>query len=545
MDFDVFREVDKQLPQFNKALAEGLALSQLTHMKHISIDGQIKVATVNEQYINELWELASHSFPDNLKYVGYRRCGPDEEFRVVAKRKTDSKHTYDISRSDYYMVAYMFTLDGEALPDLHLFLPYVSLGGIIHIKGARYMINPVIADLGLSVSDDELFLMMNRAKLIFKKMVWGIFVNDIKENSYVMWSMVYTTKEKKANLRTTLSHYLFCKFGARETFRKLGFDPIILSMRGYEENRSAYPMEDYMVCKAIGRKNAKTKRHKDQADIVVIVPRAQWNNTVQSVVTAFLYVTDMFPGVISADDYDKPVMWRRLLGKIILGVNESDGKIINQIHVHMDSIDGYVDAMVSKWLADGGYPNITTIYELFQLIINIGPELIARGSENIASLYGKRFVINRYINSGIVNGISNSIFAMKKHVNSGKELNAQSASKLIRKNIPLNIAMRINREHSEVKSVSSASDCLIHKVTSVTLLQTDASSGSNKSPKWDPSKVLDISISEVGGHSSQPDRDPSGRSSINMCVKTDESHTIIQTPETKELLDHYQSLIKR
>lgn len=547
MDIDVFREVDKLVPQFNKQLAEGFSYSQLSKMKNLNINGNNRVATVNEQYINELFEQAAKSFPPNLRYVGYSRVSPEEEYNIVTTRKRNAKNYYDIARSDMYLVNYNFTLDGEAIDPVPLYLPFTRRGGIITIKKAKFMISPVIADVALSVDGESIFLMMNRAKLKFEKITCSVFINGIKENPYVMWSQVYNIKDKR-HIKTTLTHYLFCKFGVTETLKMLGCSPIFISEEDYHRRKSEFPEDRWCVCTAVGKKtNGRSKRFRPmQTDVVIIIPKEQMTFSIKSAIAAFFYIADVFPERVRMVDYDSPLLWRRFLGKIILGFGESEGKIINQINTHMASVDGYVDAMVSRWLADGGYAGITTIYELFKLLIEIGPTVIATDSENVASLYGKRFVVNRYVNRDIVNGISTFLFSVQKHINAGKQLKPSDVTKLFNINLPYALALRINRQHSEVKSVSSASDCLIHKITSVTLLQTEASNSNSNGPAFGPSKVLDMSISEAAGHSNQPSRDPSGRSSINMCVKTDEAGTILQNQEFKEqFMDKYQAMIKR
>ena len=543
MDTLVFDEVDKELPQFTKRLAEGFALHQLTEQKLIAIHGKQRVATINEQYINELFDQAAKSFPPNLKYVGYSHVPADLEFNTITNKRRESKRYFDISRSDVYMVYYHFTLNGVPLDPVPLYLPFVSRGGICTIKGAKFIITPVIADVALSVGNDSLFLMGNRFKLTFERLQHVVFVDGIKEIEYAMWAQVYNLKDIRTT-KTTLAHYLYCKFGVYQTFKMFSIDVAIEDVRTFKENEEKYPSEDWVKVTATGRKPSVRSRYQAASEIVLLIPRTQWGYEARSLCVAFFYVADIYPDKVTLDDVDNIVLWRRLLGKVLFGSNESEGKSINQINTHIASVDGYVDAMVSRWMETGGYPNINTIYELFKLVISIGPAKIATGGENIASLFNKRFVINRYINSDIVNGISNLLFSVQKHINGDKILKPEDMKTFFNIHLPYGLALRLNRDHPEVKSLSSASDCLIHKITSVTLLQTDASTTGGDAT-FGSDKVLDMSISEVAGHSNQPSRDPSGRSSINNCVLIDDDGTILQNPKYKERMDHYQSLIKR
>lgn len=115
MDIELFKMVEESMPKFNEKLAEGYAVSQLK---------------TNEQYIDRVWRQVEMTFPPNLKYLGYRRPTPAEEFRIISNI-SKNRRIYDISRSDVYLMQYRFALDGEELDDmLYIFLPYVSQGGL-------------------------------------------------------------------------------------------------------------------------------------------------------------------------------------------------------------------------------------------------------------------------------------------------------------------------------------------------------------------------------------------------------------------------------
>lgn len=171
MDQKVFNLVQEQMPKFNRALAEGYAVKQIES---------------NEIYIDKVWRQVELSFPPNLKYLGYRRPTPQEEFRVVSSFGKQNRRMYDVARSDVYLVQFMFALNGEPLKDvMYIYLPYVTQGGIMTIKNSKYVISPVIADVALSVCSDSVFIMMNRAKLTFRKASSYMVVDGIDRKSVV------------------------------------------------------------------------------------------------------------------------------------------------------------------------------------------------------------------------------------------------------------------------------------------------------------------------------------------------------------------------
>lgn len=545
MDTELFDDIDKDIPQFNKKLSEGMAYHEMSLMQWMDQNGQRVVSTVNEQYINNLIIQAERSFPPSLKYLGYSHATPEEEFKIITSKKREGKCYFNISRSDVYLINLYFELNGRPLPPSPIYLNFARRNNIMSVHNAKYMVSPVIADVGFSISASGIFLMGTRFKLTFDRLSSAIFIDDRRVSEYIMWSQVYNVKDQR-NSKTTLPHYLFCKYGVVETFKWFGFNPVFVNREDLKDARKDYPEEKYSVIRPTGRRiNRRSTMMRPVTDVCMIIPKEHNTYEMRSLAAAFYYIADLFPEKITMEDYDNIRTWRRLLGKILFGLGESEGRIINQIDAHMASVDDYVDAMVTNWLKHGGYPGIDDVYKLFKLVIEQGPQLIVNGRENITSLYGKRYVINRYINQDIIQGITNFMFNIQKLSNPNKQLKENEVKKLLNTHLPYGLALRINRDHSEVKSASSASDCLAHKVTSVALLQTEASSSNSNGPTFTPDKALDMSISEAAGHSNQPDRDPSGRSSINFWVQTDDEMTIVQNPKFKEMMDYYQSIIKR
>ena len=534
MDQKVFNLVQEQMPKFNRALAEGYAVKQIES---------------NEIYIDKVWRQVELSFPPNLKYLGYRRPTPQEEFRVVSSFGKQNRRMYDVARSDVYLVQFMFALNGEPLKDvLYIYLPYVTQGGIMTIKNSKYVISPVIADVALSVCSDSVFIMMNRAKLTFRKASSYMVVDGMRRSIYMVYSQIYNTDNRskgKKNL-TTLPHYLFCKYGLLDTFARLGVNIQVINRKYY--NPEDYPESDWVMCTTAEQHlYGRNARYKEITNLAVMVPRAKFDRRIESMVSCFFYVVDRYPERVTVTDFDSPALWRVLLGRFILTGSESEGKIITQINTHMASVDGYVDNMVRELLIADGYRDINDIYDLLYMLIETLPIQIAQAGENIASLYGKRLVIHRYLNEDISQGISRILFAIQKEYNTKKDITQTDLKRIFRFNLPYTAILGLNSGKAFVKSVSSASDCLIHKVTSVTTMQTECGkkSSNKKGPSFGESQVADVSIAELGGITNLPDRDPTGRSSLNMCAMTDANGTLMHNPQFTQILGQAQEDIRR
>lgn len=527
MDNALFDRIDDSMPKFTPEIAEGYAVSQMAK---------------NEEYIDRLFQQIAQNLPPNVKYHSPpRRLSPLEEFNIVkSSRRGGTRNIYDVAKSDVYMMAFRFSVDGVEVVH-NMYMPFVSTGGIITIKNARFSISPVIADVALSVRGDSIFIIMNRAKLTFKKFSGNINVDGERESTYIVWSQVYNIKTRST--LSTLGHYLFAKMGVTKAFKRLGADVKAIPIN--EVSSEHYPIDKWVTISSAGRKFGARSAFVSRSEIALMVPRHQYNHVVKTLAATFFYIADIYPERVTIHDLDSTNIWRILLGKVLFQPGDSDGKILNQINTHISSVDGYVDGLVQEWLADGGYPGITNIYDLFFLLIDIFPTAVANTSDTISSLYGKRLVVNRYVNEDIINGISSVLFAVQKQMNAKGEVKPKDLQTFLSRNLKFNQILRINSGHSEVKSVSSASDCLLHKITSITLLQTETTTGNGSSSTFDDSKVADASILTHGAVMNLPSKDPTGRSRLPGCARIDESGTFILDPAHREIIEDVQRKVKR
>lgn len=525
IDNELFDIIDQQMPKFNPLLAEGFARNQLKH---------------NEQYIDRLWKQVARDFPSNVKYLGPKSISPLAEFRMISKFKRSGRPAYDISKNSVYLKLYRFSVDGEEIQPIPLYQLYVEQGSIAFIKNAKFTISPILADVSLSVKGDSLFIKMSRTMLTFRKIMGYFLVDGVLTSSYLIWSQIYNTKTRKT--LGTLPHYLFSKFGVNEAFRRVGVTPVILDRNNID--REQYPEDKWVTCTASPSRGRSRKVNRIQSNVAILIPIDVWESSpvTQSMVAGFFYVAEYAPTRLTLEDYDNTAVWRLLLGRMILPQGDSDGKVLNQINTHIDSVSGFLDSMVRENLRDDGY-DVRDTYDLFDLVNSKFMSLVARNND-VSSMYGKRLVINAYVNKDINAGITNMLFGLQKQQSSKGYVRKADLEKILKMNIKYNLIQGINREHSEVSSVSSASDCMLHKVTALAVLQTETSSKS-KGPVFDESKIAHISIAENCAIMSLPSKDPSGRSRLGFCSVIDDKGTLLRNPALEHITIPAQEFIKR
>lgn len=542
MDKKLFAYIEKQCPKFNPDIANGLAVIQMAHV---------------EQYIDSVMRCAETSFPPGLRYVRYERCKPGEEYaQVTAKR--NNRQTYELAKSDVYLVKYYFEFTGpdgrtEELKPRFLYLPYVSDSGLITILGSTFSISPILADPAISVGVDNIFIPLNRDKLTFKRLIHHFVMDGVRETSYVVWSSIYhppartrnsPTKRRTIDVNSTIMHYMLCKYGFSRTFAEFGNADVRI---GYDEiNETNFPKSEWKICESIKikPKGVKTKLYAP-SNIRLAIRHEHYNLTTQSMIGGFFYVVDHFPDRVLPEYVDTERMWKTLMGHVIFATNESEGKLVLNVDAHMVSLDGYIDGMVREWLREDGV-KVDNVYELFMHVIETFHTRITQGGAAVSTMYGKRLMVLRWVLMDIIKAIFNVTFQLQKY--SKKVLTKNEIVNIMNAELKPELIFRINRRHSEVASISSPSDNKCFKITSNVVLQTNSTGGTRSKAKAtiiDPSKHLHASIAEVGQFNNLPKSEPTGRSRINLYISLGPDGSILRDPSKQELIDSVQEAIQR
>lgn len=539
MDVRLFDHIQKSCPQFNRDITRGLA---------------VKAMAEAEQWIDRIWRCAEADFPPGLRYVDYQRCTPTEEYNIMTAKRSNSNNKlyYEYARTDVYLTKYIFEFEGERLPPRPLFLPYVEDGGIIHINGSVFSISPVLADRAISVGEDSIYVPVTRAKLTLRREIQPFIMDGSRVSSNVIWGNIHNGAvagkagtQRMVNANATLPHYLFCKYGLKEAFRRMAMCDVVV---GYPAtvNTDLYPQTEWHICESLRMKPIGVRgRFYTPTDIRIAIRKADYNVSTQGLIGGFFYVADRFPERMNPEWLDDTVHWRTLMGHVIFATGESVGKLLTRIDAHMDSLDSYVDSNARAELsADGVYVN--DLYELFMHIIDTYASRITQSATSVASMYGKRLTILRYVFADITSAIFYTVFKLKTMQRKG--LTKKDVTDVMNKFLRSTLIQKINSKHAEVSSVSSPSDSMAFKITSNLVLQSDIGSGAGGGAKTltiDSSKVAHASILEVGQIYNLPKGEPTGRKRINPMVNLGPGWTVVQDPRYIDTLAKVQRIVQR
>lgn len=526
--------IDQYAPKVNVAVMEGLACTAMQYV---------------EKYIDSVFRSASRSFPECLSYIGYERCTPEEEYREVSKAR-NSKRTFDIAKSDVYLVKYFFKYYEENLPIVYVYLPFVRDAGIMYLNGSPYHITPVLSDKVISPGYDTVFVRLLRDRIIFKRLYHNLVVNGIRETTYVIWSQIHRKSgDKKVDIttkaETCLAHYLFAQFGFTETFtRYAGFVPIV----GNEEiTEELYPKDKYVICSS-GQIKPKTfiGGFYNPTTIRLAIPLEYWTPMTKSLVVGLFYILDHFPERIKKTYLDNTNLWKILLGHIIFSGNYGENKLFQSVSEHFTSLDDYVDTMIVEKLHESGY-NVNNFYDLIALMSEKFNDLVLDIENVTLSMYGKSLEVLYYVLYDITSGIFKVNFGLGKLVPK-KALTKDDTKETLNKFVKPRAVLNLASGKIITESVSYSGDHKYPKLTSKITEQESlpgATRGKSKRHVLGADKHIDTSMLECGSILFLPKSNPTPANKINPYITIDlATGTVLPNPKLEKLREQLANQLK-
>jgi len=532
----VFRElIESKIKPFNEDVVESLVRKQSVNI---------------ESYIHAIFTIVSEKFPEGLKYHGYERCTPEEEWAEITRPKNNRRQV-EMSRSDIYMVKYNFSYEGVELPPRNIYLPFVGDAGEHWKKGSRSFVLPVLNDRVISPENKHLFVRLLRDKVVFNKAVHSVMCSGERITTSVIYSQIYRKKEKDplkdrvVRAQTCLGHYLFARFGFKETFEKyVKVVPII----GLDEiNQTTYPPSHWLIYQSSGiRPKTYVSKTYLPNRVRIAIPLEYATKVSEALIASAFYVIDHFPerftveSLRDANIHQSRHIWSITLGRVLFSPSYTDGHISERIQEHFSSIDEYVDDIVATKLLEEGYV-IEDFYDFMILIMRDFNDLVIRGYEVNNSLYGKELSVLYYLLYPITSKIFKFAFQLSKD-SKNRHLTMKDIVKTM--NLLLNTrAIQLKTTYKGIfQSAIYSGDNMVLKYTSMVVPQADATENPNKPVRVninDPMKRFHISFAEAGGYLYLPKSNPTGSARVNPYVNLSPSGVILksQDSEIRSIID--------
>lgn len=520
---------------------------------------------LGEAYIDQVMRSFEATAPPGLVYVGCRRCTPQEELDQLTK--VSSRRTYDVAKHQIYLMRYDFTYEGYPITR-YIFLPTASRGGFIYLKGSRYGITPILADRVVSIDVDFVFVRLLMAKLTIRRESKTYIANDEIEEISVAWSRIHNTgpKDAKPSVRKpkhTLVHYLFCKYGFEETFRRFGKEneytpgPVPIVGDDTDITEENYPPSKWVICRS--RQKAPPsmgRQHYEPCFLRLAIKKTEYTTTVKNLVAGFFYVVDLFPRRMQPKWVTDTNQWRVLLGNLIWPESMNYGRLLLDTNEHLNSLDGYLDALNKHKLTLIDLPS-DDVYQLFGHIINRINDWLLGPKDRVNTMWNKELQVLYYVFMQITESICNLGFKLQSAQSKNHDRKPGMPPKsLDRKKITAHMNTFLKKwaifgmtfGHGEVSSQNSPSDNLALKTTCQLVPQSKSTAkagrGNHNNTK-DPSLLLHASIAEVGGYANLPKSEPTGRRRINPTLTVSPLGLVIRAKHYRALLDGVQETISR
>ena len=261
---------------------------------------------------------------DRIVYKGYRPATLEEELNIL-NNSASKKRKQDIGKSNMSLFVYMFEIDGEPI-NKELYIPYCKYNSsMIEISGNCFHLIPVMTYNIISPKSSEVFVKLNKQKLIYKTTNYNYLFNGIKNIIDLVYvdtkknDLAKPTKLMKVNQIATLQ--IICGYGIRRAFKKYldmnyGDDFYIVSKEKINNKEYVIDFNKYNILENIPDKSIKS----DLGCVVIVKKSINLTNIHLNYLVGILYTLEHFPSrikglleLIEEDDVNREVnIWRAL-----------------------------------------------------------------------------------------------------------------------------------------------------------------------------------------------------------------------------------------
>lgn len=548
MDIDFDIEYCDTLPKFNQDILDGITHKQLKNPK---------------DWVDTYIRTAERSFPEEVEYIGSKICSPFEAYRVMAGMppRGENVRVIDLATNDVFMVRYQFRANGVDLHPKHMFLPNIRKGNRIRIGGKEFGAMAVMVDPGFSVTSEYVFIRVARAPVTFNRRVYSVMKDGETLNHYIAHSKLHwkggaydkgrdSDQIKVGQVVTSLTHYLLCKYGVHEAFRRYANAEVKIMHRDdvTDDLRKTHAV---YTTRGVAPKALKLKiDYNDIASrLAILLPRDKINSLTEDMVTAMWYVIDHFPDMDDPSEIFTDYQWKVWLGYILFGDNLGHPKLVENIESHLKSLDDYIDVQTQREIFEEENLMIDDFYHLLAYVIENMNNMILTKEHAVASMYSKRLVSGQYILKDIVEKIFKCMFELnnsRRRKSTETEYNTILARYFTASTI---MGLRNTSEKPFMAIVTSPGDNMYYRGTSRLVMQARTGEGnvgsSSKVNVDDPANHLHQSWMECGNYGILPHAYPLAKSTLNPTVQLDEYYTMTPKEHLKDVIKYVESRVHR
>ena len=463
----------KNSPHFNKDVTDGAAK---------------KILETIPEYFDDIIRSSIKSLNPSvdLKYLGYRRLSPKEEFNLTLMN-SNNKSNYDLAESYIYMVEYVFEYQGQKI-SRPLYLPYCEKGNIIRISNTQYHIIPVLSDMVISPSYDRIFVRLLKDKLTFLAESKNFILNNEKVPGIVIHTNIVKTNAMNivddiGRPLTSISLYILGKYGFKGAMSKfIGTDKWRVTTDNVDDLRKDYNVFESTKIKPRSLKMIAYTGH----DVKICIHKSvKLNNFIENFIFGIIYTLDILPlqandmvdvvnkasgpNASHIDKEDEILFWRILLGRVVYKNSFSIDRIVMDMQEHFDNLNGYIDSQIKNKLKENGII-LDNFFELLGVILTNYNVWLINSKEYNSDVKNRYIDILYYIMCDMIIGFNKVIISINKRVSKKANMRIEEITKVLTNELSTRKIFNIAKSQSPslcLMVVDSSTDLMYPKITAV------------------------------------------------------------------------------
>ena len=321
----------------------------------------------------------------DIEYLGYSFLTP---MQIVEYIKKSSKPMYDINVTQSVYVELHFMFKGEATKDVIFQLPYISKYSITKYKGTEFYLSPVLTDLVISPSANEVFIRPQSDNIVVKSKNILIKCNDLRVPTHVIYSDSLLRNKSPDNIGgkpvVPLIVYDCIYNGWENTLKKHGVHDVQILK---EKLVTAEMRKTHDIYTSTGNK---PKMHKSETwtahgFAIAVSKGSNSNQYIHQLIVSLLYILDILGDNRGSDLVDVIVdktstqeeekyAWIFVAGDLYYKLSHTPDFRIGNMIKHLNYLEGYLDAKTNM---DLKYINVN---------VKSFPELLCYVTENFHTL---------------------------------------------------------------------------------------------------------------------------------------------------------------
>ena len=458
--------IDETCPKFNKNVTEGTSK---------------EIMRTIPAYLDEVFKSSIKSLSPNvpLRYVGYRKLQPEEEFNTLILND-NNKTVYDTTVSNIYAVEYIFDYNGEMIKK-PLYLPFSDRGNIFTISSTKYSIVPVLSDTVISPSFKQIFVRLLKDKLTFKSQSRNFTVNEERVPGHVIYTNIVKTstmslKDNIGKPLTSVSLYLLGQYGMKETMKRYAkTDKYIITDQDVSKYRKDYNVYESTKIKPRSLKELGYKGH----DVKILIHKSvKISHFLENFIFGVIYTLDILPehaedmvSVVNGNALsDEILYWRIILGRVSYKNSFSVDRIVEDMSDHFNTLQGYLDNLIKSKLSDTGI-KVDNFFDLLYVLIENFNTWILNSKEYNSDINNRYIDILYYILYDIIISFNKVILNINKRANkkNGSILSYKEVVKIIGdiKTKTIFQLVKSSSPNLALQQVECTSDIMYPKITAL------------------------------------------------------------------------------